>query len=1063
MLTDILLCGGLALFVLFRFLVEPKLANSVRTVGSVLSLRPMAIAKLSVTRFLGTFFGYVTLGAAICKALAHWVESLDVDKLASNSEPAVLETIVSLLTIFRTAEFILPKVGTVLHVAPIILLAIGLLCWSVRSTRGINAAIQREIAELQEKVRKNTLPDIAPDKQMQEVKNQIEDAKQNNADTKSLEHLYQHLLELDLIRRVNPSLLRAAGLDTFKESPWRRATGFMISGVVFKGMRRLAAVTTAVMTVSLAPASLIFASTDLCDSVAKAIRRLEDARRDITLEFSFQRSKLALDKFLDNIEIRDSGSSPESKCPPPDVPNSIDPDVRVLSERDCKTAAEFGRIFEGEWASTVARSANIPLVDRRYGSGKRNQEAGKWRQFVETVVEARQNWARRQVLIESIRARARNSIGIVEADPNDGGRWQQSVLDAELTARAESRPVTRAGKVAEQLLQKILRVQPNAITVEIDDKPLTLSELQAKSISGVISAVIDMTGIEATFPAPLGNALIGAFKGWLESFVAGTYNSRSDAEFFARATEVGAMAVVAEALKTNRITEETMSVLKQLIDAKTAQRYQSLFDRAAEPKFKNSKVTLETKLDQQIERTNIEEIFGNFYSQNSRTPMYALASYSSLFPGVEGQAAHSLQAEVLRVLDTSRAKAQFGPPPGITLVPVDASGQILKKIVHAAPTASSVSSRLLRARSYSALRSSRFVGGVLVGRPPKIDPSSDTLDLRGFTFSCSSDPDPVLKFHLKHNNGVDVVLGPFNPAIVHLALAYAADGRPTTVTMFKADPLYDLKILLHPALVDTGLGCSAILLDQFADAIGRRNEKFRSLRRQAHHNSFGLVALYRQAWAYRLSAVKTKQTNFECDDRTANHILHLLHLRKALASNSLIQRLQLPRQAERLKLTQRLTEVLIHKYQAKLGTIDTALRSLGRDPRSALRPLYERSAYFDKDLVRILEGCAMDQPKPLTSDGFLDCVRDRLITSPLVQHYWRARISSWCEPPPDILMLSGVREKPYTIDADLTFAQPPPSGASLFRFIYQFAIDRSDRLSGPDLPCRRIRSRGGGT
>ena len=33
-----------------------------------------------------------------------------------------------------------------------------------------------------------------------------------------------------------------------------------------------------------------------------------------------------------------------------------------------------------------------------------------------------------------------------------------------------------------------------------------------------------------------------------------------------------------------------------------------------------------------------------------------------------------------------------------------------------------------------------------------------------------------------------------------------ADGRPLAVTMAKADPLTELKILLHPTLVDTALG-----------------------------------------------------------------------------------------------------------------------------------------------------------------------------------------------------------------------------------------------------------------
>jgi hypothetical protein len=48
-----------------------------------------------------------------------------------------------------------------------------------------------------------------------------------------------------------------------------------------------------------------------------------------------------------------------------------------------------------------------------------------------------------------------------------------------------------------------------------------------------------------------------------------------------------------------------------------------------------------------------------------------------------------------------------------------------------------------------------------------------------------------------------------------LALTYAADGRVTTATITKADPLNERRILLHPALVDTWLGCRAIQIDRF--------------------------------------------------------------------------------------------------------------------------------------------------------------------------------------------------------------------------------------------------------
>ena len=91
-----------------------------------------------------------------------------------------------------------------------------------------------------------------------------------------------------------------------------------------------------------------------------------------------------------------------------------------------------------------------------------------------------------------------------------------------------------------------------------------------------------------------------------------------------------------------------------------------------------------------------------------------------------------------------------------------------------------------RAVSYGSLRGFARVGGVLIGRDPEGGSISTEsfewqLDERGFTFS------------IKAESGTLHHFGPYKPAIVNLALAYAADGRPTTVTMVSAAPLQELK------------------------------------------------------------------------------------------------------------------------------------------------------------------------------------------------------------------------------------------------------------------------------
>ena len=110
-----------------------------------------------------------------------------------------------------------------------------------------------------------------------------------------------------------------------------------------------------------------------------------------------------------------------------------------------------------------------------------------------------------------------------------------------------------------------------------------------------------------------------------------------------------------------------------------------------------------------------------------------------------------------------------------------------------------------------------------------------------------------LTIHLMHSDGRNLTVGPYDRVVAHLALAYAADGRPTTVTIIGAPPLVDRKILLRPALVDTEVGCHAIRLDQFVDRYGLARS---SGWRQAPEvvGTQYLSELHRLAWLARWSA-----------------------------------------------------------------------------------------------------------------------------------------------------------------------------------------------------------------
>ncbi|MEG3180690.1 hypothetical protein [Sphingomonas sp. LT1P40] len=115
-------------------------------------------------------------------------------------------------------------------------------------------------------------------------------------------------------------------------------------------------------------------------------------------------------------------------------------------------------------------------------------------------------------------------------------------------------------------------------------------------------------------------------------------------------------------------------------------------------------------------------------------------------------------------------------------------------------------------RSFSRLRGSVRVGGVLIGTDPQGDGKINVDDI---TWTSKG---PMFDIFLRQN-GKAIPVGQFDGEMVQQALAYAADARPTTVTM-TSGPLMPsiLRVHIHPALVDSALGCEMMELDRFVDA-----------------------------------------------------------------------------------------------------------------------------------------------------------------------------------------------------------------------------------------------------
>lgn len=119
-----------------------------------------------------------------------------------------------------------------------------------------------------------------------------------------------------------------------------------------------------------------------------------------------------------------------------------------------------------------------------------------------------------------------------------------------------------------------------------------------------------------------------------------------------------------------------------------------------------------------------------------------------------------------------------------------------------------------RARSFKALRGFRRIGGVLIGREAS---NAGHTNVNFTDIRWDETANGKLHIQLQRNDGQLIDVGTYSKELVHQALSYAADGRPIAVTMVNAEPFPFLKILLHPALIDTEVGCKAITIDRLVD------------------------------------------------------------------------------------------------------------------------------------------------------------------------------------------------------------------------------------------------------
>ena len=158
------------------------------------------------------------------------------------------------------------------------------------------------------------------------------------------------------------------------------------------------------------------------------------------------------------------------------------------------------------------------------------------------------------------------------------------------------------------------------------------------------------------------------------------------------------------------------------------------------------------------------------------------------------------------------------------------------------------SAAFLRARNFKTLDGFAKVGGVLIGWSPT---DSWTIVITDLRWQIEGNK---VRFILVDGSG-EHRSRLYRAELAYQALNYAADGRPTAVTIMPASPLFDHKVYLHPTLVDTPLGQRIIRLDKFVNeyTYTRFSSDPELLKmKQAHDDVSNENALYQFAWAERI-------------------------------------------------------------------------------------------------------------------------------------------------------------------------------------------------------------------
>jgi hypothetical protein len=283
-----------------------------------------------------------------------------------------------------------------------------------------------------------------------------------------------------------------------------------------------------------------------------------------------------------------------------------------------------------------------------------------------------------------------------------------------------------------------------------------------------------------------------------------------------------------------------------------------------------------------------------------------------------------------------------------------------------------------RARSFLKLRGFAKVGGVLIGKEPSLSilGKNEAPAIAAFQWEITDDKKVILK--ATDASGKPVAHCPadaLDADAVYAALVYAADGRPTAVTMVTADPLQELKILAHPALVDTRVGQAVIDLDRFVDTFagtqrGGEGEGEEMDRGFASALVQSAQTLYQVAWAARMEALSPYEKgllgfkdNLETAHAVVGQVRRVAGLEAAAGPED-------PRVPPKLARSFPLRKEELIKAITPPADSSDSLAKLR--PKASLTPLREKKEFYDQSLVAVMAG---QLPAAESLQSFWDAVK----------------------------------------------------------------------------------------